>query len=282
MARLASAAGLSGFSLTDHDTLDGLPEAAAEAGRLGIDFMPGIEVTCAFPRPGTMHLLAYGFDPAAEPMRRLAERLAAGRRERTDLILDRLRRVGVDLPKAEVEAEAGPLGSVGRPHFAAVLIRRGHAVSTRDAFDRYLGGGGAAYVDTSPLAADEVMALVGAAGGLCALAHPFHTRRRDFAQLGALVCELAEQGMEGLETIHSSHDADAVHRLTRLADRLGLLPTGGSDFHGASKPWICLGETAGGRTVPRAWFDDVRARTAGRGSAAGSAGHWVGNDAGGG
>ena len=261
VVRLAHAAGLTGLSLTDHDTLDGLPDAAAEAGRLGLDFLPGIEVSCAFPRPGTVHMLAYGFDPASPPMRALAARLGDARRERTDLILARLRGVGVELSKEEVEAEAGGMGTVGRPHIAAVLVRHGHAVSTRDAFDRYLGGGGAAHVDANPLAADQVFDLVRAAGGLCSLAHPLQTRRQSFAQLEALIRELAGQGMGGLETIHSTHDADTVHRLTRLADRLGLVPTGGSDFHGANKPWIRLGEAAGRRTIPRDWFDAVRSRT---------------------
>ena len=154
------------------------------------------------------------------------------------------------------------MGTVGRPHIAAVLVRNGHVVSNRDAFDRYLGGSGAAYVDANPLAADQVFALVRAAGGLCSLAHPLQTRRQSFAQLEALIRELAEQGMGGLETIHSTHDTDTVHRLTRLADRLGLVPTGGSDSHGANKPWIRLGEAAGRRTIPREWFDAVWRRTA--------------------
>jgi predicted metal-dependent phosphoesterase TrpH len=286
VVRLAHAAGLTGLSLTDHDTVAGVPVAAAEAARLGVDFLSGIEVSCAFPRPGTMHMLAYGFDPDAPAMRSLAARLADARAERTALILARLRAVGVDLPLAEVLAEAGgsagsrPAGSVGRPHVAAVLVRRGHAASTREAFDRFLGGGGSAYVDANPLPPADVIALVRAAGGLCSLAHPFQTRRRDFAQLAALVRELADDGMEGLETIHGSHDTDAVHRLTRLADRLDLVPTGGSDFHGANKPWIKLGHAAGGRVVPRAWFDEVRRRTwAGGGRPAGPAGQPAGDGA---
>ncbi len=262
VVRLAADAGLSGLSLTDHDTLDGLPDAAAEAGRLGLDFLAGIEVTCAFPRPGTIHMLAYGFDIASRPIRTLARRLAEGRETRTALILDRLRTAGVELDPAEVRAEAGPLGSIGRPHIAAVLVRRGFAVGTRDAFERFLGGGGVAYVDASPLAPEQVIELVNAGGGLCSLAHPLQARRQTWHQLTALIRDLADAGMGGLETIHSTHDTDTVHRLTRLADRLGLAPTGGSDFHGANKPWVQIGQAAGRRSIPRAWFEDVRARTA--------------------
>ncbi|HEX8911405.1 MAG TPA: PHP domain-containing protein [Humisphaera sp.] len=264
VVRLAHQAGLSGLSLTDHDTLAGLPEAAAEADRLGIDFVPGIEVSCAFPRPGTIHMLAYGFDVTSRPIQTLARKLAEARQTRTAQILDRLRIAGVVLDPAEVRAEAGAMGSVGRPHIAAVLVRHGFALSTRDAFDRFLGGGGVAYVDASPLNPEQVIELVNAGGGLCSLAHPRQARRPSWDHLVALIRDFADAGMGGLETIHSTHDTDTVHRLTRLADRLGLVPTGGSDFHGTTKPWIQIGQAAGRRTVPREWFDEVVARTAAR------------------
>jgi hypothetical protein len=209
-----------------------------------------------------MHLLGYGFDAGHPSFRRLIDRLAAARAERAGLIVERLNRAGVDVSLDEVYREAGG-PNVGRPHVAALLVRKGHAVSTRDAFNRYLGGGGLAYVDTNPLDAGQVIALVRDAGGMVSLAHPLQLRRREWAQLEASVRELAEQEMEGLETIHSTHDAETVHRLTRLADRLDLLPTGGSDFHGANKPWIRLGE-AGRRAVPPEWFDAVRERVSGR------------------
>lgn len=264
VVRLAHAAGLSGLALTDHDTVSGLPEAVAEARRLGLDFLTGIEVSAAYPRPGTMHLLGYGFDPQSASFCKLARQLSLARGERAALIVDRLNRAGVDVSLAEVHDEAGgPESNVGRPHVAAVLVRKGHAVSTRDAFTRYLGGGGAAYVDTNPLDSSQVIDLVRQAGGMVSLAHPLQLRRRDFAQLEAQIRELAEQGMEGLETVHSGHDPETIARLTRLADRLELIPTGGSDFHGANKPWIRLGE-AGRRVIPREWFDAVRERAGSR------------------
>lgn len=261
LPKLALDAGLVGFSLTDHDTLAGIAAATSEAAKCGIRFVPGIEVSCAFPRPGTVHLLGYGFNPESRPIRRLARLLEAARHRRTAEILDRLRHAGASLDMDEVRREAGTLGTIGRPHIAAVLIRRGYATSMRDAFTRYLGGGGVAYVDASPLSPEQVIELVNAGGGLVSLAHPLQTRRKNWDQLAALIRDLASAGMGGLETIHSTHDTDTVHRLTRLADRLGLLPTGGSDFHGSSKPWIRLGETAGGRRVPGEWMTDILRRT---------------------
>jgi predicted metal-dependent phosphoesterase TrpH len=259
--RLAAENGLSGIALTDHDTTDGVAEARAAAASVGIDFLPGIEVSCAHPRPGTLHMLAYGFDPEHPAMRTLTRVLREARQVRAERIAERLGHAGVALTVADVVAGAG---GTGRPHFAKLLIDRGHARSTRDAFDRFLGGSGVAYVENNPLFAEQVIPLVRAAGGLCALAHPFQLRRATFAQLEAMVCELADQGMQGLETLHGSHTTEQVHQLTRLADRLDLIPTGGSDFHGTAKPWIRLGEGAGRRPIPRALYDGVRGRLASR------------------
>ena len=262
LVRLAHARGLHALALTDHDTLAGVPEAAREAAALGIDFLPGIEVSTAFPRPGTMHLLGYGLDANGPAARYLAQTLEAARRERTTLILARLARLGIAMSPDELLIEANG-GNVGRPHVAALLVRHGHAVSTRDAFDRLIGGGGAAFVENNPFGPARVIELVRAAGGMVSLAHPLQLRRADSAQLEALVRELADDGMEGLETIHGSHATETVHRLTRLADRLELIPTGGSDFHGGNKPWIRLGE-AGPRVIPRSFYDAVAERVRGR------------------
>ena len=260
VVRLAHARGLQPMSLTDHDTLAGLPEARREAELIGVAFLPGIEVSTAFPRPGTMHLLGYGFDADSAAAHYLAATLEGARRERTSLILRRLDRLGVRICPEELTREAGG-GNVGRPHVAALLVRDGHATSTRDAFDRFLGGGGAAYVENNPFGPRRVIELVRAAGGVVSLAHPLQHRRRDFGQLESLVRELADQGLQAIETIHGSHTTETVHRLTRLADRLGLLTTGGSDFHGGNKPWIRLGE-AGGRIIPRSFYDDLVSRLA--------------------
>lgn len=266
VVRLAHHSSLSALALTDHDTLAGVAEAGRQAKRLGLDFLPGLEVTCAFPRPGTMHVLGYGLDPDSPAAKHLTAVLGAARERRIDLMIDRLNRLGLDISRNEVEAGTAKAGgSIGRPHLARVLLAKGYVHSTRDAFERYLGGGGAAYVDTSPLTPEQVIRLIRDAGGLASLAHPFQLRRREWSQLEALVRELAEQGLEGIETVHSSHTDEQVHRLTRLADRLDLLTTGGSDFHGANKPWIRLGE-AGRRSIPRAFYDAVVERLASRGA----------------
>lgn len=261
VVRLAAASGLSALALTDHDTVAGVAEGSREADALGIDFLAGIELSCTFPRPGAMHLLGYGIDPTHPKLLELIEEQLAGRQLRNRIIVERLNRIGLDLSWQEVLDEAG--ASVGRPHLAALLVRKGHAVSSRQAFELYLGGGGAAYVDTNQLTAERAIRVVREAGGVTSLAHPLSLRRQTPQQLEALVSELAQQGLDAVETIHSGHDPDTVARLTRLADRLELLTTGGSDFHGASKPGIKLGKPAG-REVPRGIYEAVVARVASR------------------
>ena len=253
VVRLAHAAGVSAMALTDHDTIDGLAEAASAAASLAVDFLPGIEISCAHPRPGTVHMLAYGFDLAHPSMGLLTSALAHARLERAEGIIARLRDGSVDFTLEQVREQGGGLG---RPHFAAVLIRTGYAVSTRDAFNRFLGGGGSAYVENNPLSAEQVIPMIRAASGITSLAHPLQLRRQTWAQLEAMIREMAEQGMDGLETLHNTHDLETQHRLTRLADRLELIPTAGSDFHGANKPWIKLG-LAGGRDISRTFYAHV-------------------------
>lgn len=271
VVRLAAASGLSALALTDHDTVAGLAEAGSEAARLGIDFVPAIELSCYFPRPGTLHVLGYGIDPAHPALRTVIAEQSAARAARSRLMVERLNRLGLDLTWDEVVDEAGSAGSagsIGRPHLAAVLVRKGFVLSNRQAFDRYLGGGGAAYVDNNQLSGRRAIEAVRAAGGVASLAHPLQLRRQSPAQLEAMVRELAEQGLEAVETIHSGHDVDTVARLTRLADRLDLLTTGGSDFHGGTKSSIRLGRPAG-REVPREMYERLRERTAATGQAAG-------------
>jgi hypothetical protein len=266
VVRLAADSGLSAIALTDHDTVAGVGEAAAEARRIGIEFLPGIELSCYFPRPGTLHLLGYGIDLHHPELLRLIEEQAAAREDRNKGMVERLNRIGLDVSWHEVVDEAGGpdgIGSIGRPHLAAVMVRKGHVLSTRQAFDRYLGGSGVAYVDNNQLSAQRAIATVRAAGGMVSLAHPLQLRRQTPAQLEAMVGELAEQGLEGLEVLHSGHDNDTVIRFMRMADRLGLITTGGSDFHGSNKSSIRIGRPAG-REIPREFYERVVERVRSR------------------
>ena len=259
---LAVSSGLSALALTDHDTIEGVAEAAGAARKVGLDFVPGIEISCDVPRPATMHLLGYGFDPRNPVLLDLTTRLIEGRNDRNPRIIRKLNELGVTITMEEVEAEAGGT-VVGRPHIAAVLLRKGYVSSIKQAFDKYLAQGAPAYFDKERLTPKQAIGLVLESGGVPVLAHPVQLRTENDAQLERIVKDLTDLGLVGLEVIHSDHDAALVEKYSMLAERYGLIKTGGSDFHGTNKKDITLG-TANGRKVPREFYEALMARVAAR------------------
>jgi predicted metal-dependent phosphoesterase TrpH len=253
VAELAKRSGMTALALTDHDTVAGIGEAASAAGALGIDFLPGIEISAEYPHPGTMHILGYGVDPENPKLKSLTEDLLAGRDNRNPRIVAKLNEMGVAVTMKEWEDEAK--GAVlGRPHLAATLHRKGYVSSIKQAFDKYIGQGAPAYFDKERLTPRQAIERIRASGGLPVLAHPIQLRTENDAQLERVAKDLLDLGLIGLEVIHSDHDAALVEKYTQLADRLGLLKTGGSDFHGTNKKDIELG-LARGRRTPREFYD---------------------------
>jgi len=256
VVRLAIDRGLSALSLTDHDTIAGVDEAATEARKLGLDFIPGIEISAEFPHPGTMHLLGYGVDPQSPTLRDLTKTLLAGRDNRNPKIIAKLQQLGVDITMDELTREAG--GKVlGRPHIAAILHRKGYVSSIKQAFDKYLAPGGLAYFDKERLTPAQAVQMIIDSGGIPVLAHPIQLRYQNDAQLERIVKDLIDLGLRGIEVMHSDHNAKLVEQYTALADRYHLLKTGGSDFHGSNKSNIQLGD-ANGRRIPREFFDALQ------------------------
>jgi len=262
VVNLAVSSGLSALALTDHDTIGGVAEAAEAARKAGLNFLPGIEISCDVPRPATMHLLGYGFDPQSPILLDLTTRLIEGRNDRNPRIIRKLNELGVAITMEEIEAEAGG-NVVGRPHIAAVLLRKGYVSSIKQAFDKYLAQGAPAYFDKERLTSKQAIGLVLECGGVPVLAHPVQLRTENDAQLERIVKDLTDLGLVGLEVIHSDHDAALVEKYSKLADRFGLIKTGGSDFHGTNKKDIHLG-TANGRKVPREFYEALAARVAAR------------------
>lgn len=253
VAQLAKRSGMTALALTDHDTVAGVGEAASAAGALGIDFIAGIEISAEYPHPGTMHILGYGVDPQNPKLKSLTEDLLAGRDNRNPRIVAKLNEMGVSVTMKEWEDEAK--GAVlGRPHLAAILLRKGCVSSIKQAFDKFIGQGAPAYFDKERLTPRQAIQRIRESGGLPVLAHPIQLRTENDAQLERVLKDLVDLGMIGLEVIHSDHDAALVEKYTQLADRLGLLKTGGSDFHGTNKKDIELGN-ARGRRVPREFYE---------------------------
>ena len=244
----AAAIGLSAVAVTDHDTVDGLPEALACGERLGVRVVPGVEVNCEHEQV-TLDVLGYFL--AGAPNDELETELAELRRyrdARNGRILERLAELGYPISADDLAQTAGG-GAVGRPHIGEAMVRRGYADSVSDAFRRFLKRGAPAYVDRRRLALGPAIRLLRASGGLPVIAHP-GIIRTDAAGLEHLVREAARAGLAGLEVLYPLHDEATVARLTGLAERYGLVPTGGSDYHGTVKPDIRLGVASGGEPVP--------------------------------
>src|SRR3954469_7467116 len=217
VVRLAKESGLVGLALTDHDTIAGLAEAAAAAKELGIDFLPGIEISCEVPKPATMHMLGYGVDIHSQPLKELTSQLMAGRDDRNPRIIKRLNELNVAITMEEVEQAAGG-GVIGRPHIAAVLLRKGYVSSIKQAFDKYLGQGAPAYFDRDRPTPKRGIELIRQSGGVAVLAHPVQLRTENDAQLERTIKDLVDLGLAGIEVIHSDHDASLVEKYSRLAE----------------------------------------------------------------
>jgi hypothetical protein len=255
LARAAKDRDLYAFALTDHDTIAGVAEAAAEAQNLGVEFLPGIEISAEFPSPGTLHLLGYGVDCQSPVLQDLTKTLLAGRDNRNPRMVQKLNEMGVSVTMQEWRDESR--GDVlGRPQLAAILHKKGYVNSIKQAFEKYIGQGAPAYVDKERLLPARAIEMIRESGGLPVLAHPIQLRTQNDAQLDLIVKNLVDQGLAGIEVIHSDHDAAAVAKCEALANRYGLLKTGGSDFHGSNKFKIDLG-VANGRKIPRLYFDAI-------------------------
>ena len=255
VVQLARRNGLTALALTDHDTVGGVAEAAAEAATLGLGFLPGIEISAEMPAPGTLHILGYGVDPASPSLVELTRQLIEGRDNRNPRMVAKLNELGMDVTMAEWEAEAKG-GVLGRPQLAAILLRKGYVNSIKQAFDKYLGQGAVAYADKERLTSTTALAMIRESGGLPVLAHAAQLRTENDGQLDTIVKGLVDQGLAGIEIFHSDHDAAWVAKTMALAQKYHLLKTGGSDFHGTNKKDIDLG-MARDRRVPREMFDEL-------------------------
>jgi predicted metal-dependent phosphoesterase TrpH len=252
----AAAKGLTAVAVTDHDTVDGLPEAIAAGERLGVEVIPGVEINLEHDRV-TMDMLGYFLAgaPTDELQRELAE-LRVYREERNLRMVARLAELGFPLDPADLAA-AAENGAVGRPHIGEAMMRRGYVSSITEAFELYLRRGAPAWVDRRRLALGRALKLLRASGAVPVLAHP-GIIRTDAAGLNHIVRDAARAGLAGIECYYPLHDADTVARCLGLARKYALVPTGGSDYHGTVKPKARLGVGSLGEPVPDEVLADLR------------------------
>jgi predicted metal-dependent phosphoesterase TrpH len=244
---LAHKAGVSALAITDHDITTAIPEATAAGQQLGIEVIPGIEISSRF-GDSELHVLGYFLDWQDARLNERLTTLRESRHRRNPQIIERLQAMGIDITYDEVRALAGT-DSVGRPHIARVLMEKKVVASAKEAFDRFLATGKPAYVPRDLPPPAEAIQWIKAAKGLAVLAHPTWVKPTE-GTLTDLVRQLKADGLDGVEVHYSTHTARQTREYLSLAKQLGLLVTGGSDFHGLTKPDIEVGIGKGTLHIP--------------------------------
>ena len=251
---------LKAIAITDHDTLAG-SKAASRAGiPPSLKFLTGVEISAAPPSfyaaSGSFHLLGYSIrldDPA---LNRALEKLQQARKNRNPAIISRLNDLGIRITLDEVRRQSGK-GQLGRPHIGQVLVKKGVVESMDEAFARFLGTGGAAYVDKYRIECHQAIELILQAGGIPVLAHPGLLSCKTKDQFSELIAGLRDMGIQGVEVYYSEHSREQTRLFTELAQRHNLLMTGGTDFHGAIQPQIAIGSGKGDLFVPYELYEKL-------------------------
>ncbi len=253
----AAQAGLEAVAVTDHDTLSGLDEAA-DAGRAhGIELIRGCEISTAT-ELGELHILGLWLPENPEPLQDKLAFLRRKRAERNEGIVRKLQDLGLDITMEEVLATATG-ESVGRPHIAEVLLRKGYARNSREVFKEYLGCHGKAYLPKEVLDPEESVRLLADLGATVSLAHPMLWKGPS-GWLDTQVARLKDCGLNAIEAWHSEHSEADVRACLALAKRFDLGISGGSDYHGDNKPSICLGKGYGKLRVGMDVLESLRQR----------------------
>ncbi len=253
--RLAHELGLRAIAVTDHDTAAGYPSAAAAGERLGVEVVPGIEISTTY--HGPVHILGYYIDPLSPELAPVLDWVIRDRDERNRRMAERMAADGIPVDYAEMQRRFG--SAIGRPHFARILVECGLARDVRDAFDRYVEKGQRYYEPRHFLSLERCISILRASGGIPVLAHPFQYRLDEAGLRELIECAMGF-GLEGIECRYSGYDASQTAYLLSLAAEYGLLPTGGSDYHGAPKPQNRLGFGTGDLEVPYAYLEGLKKR----------------------
>ena len=261
VVRRAKAANLAAVALTDHDTFDGVAEALDAGRRLGIRVVAGIELS--LPHTGTFHMIGLSVDPSSARLAAVAELLNDGRGPRNREIVAKLVALGVEITIDEVEAEAcGDV--VARPHVARVLVKKRVVGSIQEAFDRFLKKGAPAYADRTRVELSDAVAAIREAGGASVVCHPFTLGFDDDDAIRAELQRLAAAGVDAVEVRCGRSTPAEIARWEALALGAGLLPSGGSDFHGDNKPDLKIGTGRGKMRIPIEWLEALEQRARNR------------------
>ncbi len=234
---MAKRKGLGAIALTDHDTVDGIPEFLSCSGAEGPELVPGVEISCE--HSGTLHILGYFVDRFSSELLSLLSWMREGRSKRNEKIVENLRSFGFDITMEEVQKEAGG-EVVGRPHMASVLLKKGYVKSLKEAFEKFLKKGGPCYEDRIRPSYARAISVIRASRGVPVLAHPV-TLGLERDETENFVRRLRECGLEGIEAYYPDHTDEDTLFFISLARKFDLVVTGGTDFHGDKKPDVELG-----------------------------------------
>ena len=257
LVALAEQGGLTALALTDHDTTDGLTRFMAAGANSVVQTVAGIELSAEFGEV-TFHILGYLFDPAHEELQIALKWVREGRTERNVQILEKLNRLGYNLTHDDVRKHAGD-ELVGRPHFAAALIEKGHFKHKDKIFQQLLGKGKAAYAERRRLTPEACVEIIRKAGGVPVIAHPGQMKLTS-RNLRRLVKKLKEHGLGGLEVWHPIHQPHQMVSYLSICEDFDLVATGGSDFHGSLTPDLTLGRGFGDLDIPASALENLRNR----------------------
>lgn len=257
IVRYAKAKGLQAIAITDHDTIEGLEEGLSEGERIGFEVIPGVEISAKH-SPGSMHLLGYFLDIQHPLLNERLNYLQKARAERNPKIVEKLNQLGMELTYEEVQEASGG-GQVGRPHFAHVLLEKGYVRSFQEAFDRFLKKGALAYVEKFRFAASEALHFINEAKGVAVLAHPNTLGKNGYSELESLLLQLIKEGLKGIEVYYPEHSLLEVARYKTIAERYGLLTTGGTDYHGIEGDGFEIGVGRGEMRLPYSMVEGLKA-----------------------
>ncbi|MBS3757598.1 MAG: PHP domain-containing protein [Desulfobacterales bacterium] len=257
---LATELGLKAISITDHDSVEGVKALLKTGERTETELLTGVEISAApppaFNLPGSIHILGYGMDIDNKKLAEALNKQQQSRINRTPKIISRLNDMGIAASLADIQSQSEN-EQIGRPHIAQWLVKNGHAASMDDAFDKFLGKGRPAYVEKERMPMNETIQKIRASGGIAVLAHPGLLKFNDRSEYERFVIELVSMGLQGIEVYYPEHSAAQRSFFKYLADKLGLLISGGTDFHGDLTPEIQLGAGRGDLYIPYAIYESI-------------------------
>lgn len=253
LVRMAAEQGLAAIALSDHDTVSGYAEAAAEGAGLGLEVVPAIEISTKFGR--AVHILGYYIDMESPELTALLDWIVHDRDIRNIKMAELMAADGLPVSYEVMQQRFGEV--IGRPHFAQLLVELGLAPSVKAAFELYVEKGRKYYQPRNILPIEQAVSIIVNAGGIASLAHPFQYRLDD-GGLRELIEHCISLGLGAMECRYSGYTTEQSDYLEALAEEYGLLKTGGSDFHGSNKPHIALGSGTGDMNVPYEYLETLK------------------------